>query len=133
MGTRLGWRKMAFEGSSHQKHWIFSKEQVDDLRRQANADAIEAIKQVYTDHPQDAGRPPPEEFLTPEDECVLVQFYADKIPGVVEAVGLGGKVVGTSCTLFRRFYLTTSVLEYDPKEVYLAAVFLGSKAEDAAL
>eukprot|EP00804_Cyclotella_cryptica_P021760 CCRYP_000763-RA/>CCRYP_000763-RA protein AED:0.34 eAED:0.34 QI:0/0/0/1/0/0/2/0/394 len=43
------------------------------------------------------------------------------------------KVAATACLLFKRFYLSNSVMMYDPKCMSVAAAFLASKVEDCML
>ncbi|EJK54377.1 hypothetical protein THAOC_26002 [Thalassiosira oceanica] len=43
------------------------------------------------------------------------------------------KVSATACLLFRRFYLSNSVMMFDPKSMLAAAAFLASKVEDCTI
>ena len=76
-------------------------------------------------------------FVTPQEESLLVAFYASKLPSLIGPLAQvprlrrDVKVVATAALLFRRFFLSNSVMLYDPKAVMVAAAFLGSKAEDA--
>jgi cyclin H len=76
-------------------------------------------------------------FLTPQEEGLLVAFYASKLPSLIGPMAQvprlrrDVKVAATSSLLFRRFYLSNSVMLHDPKAVMVAAAFLGSKVDDA--
>ena len=78
------------------------------------------------------------DFVTPEEESLLVAFYASKLPSLIGPLAQvprlrrDAKVTATAALLFRRFFLSNSVMLYDPKAVMVAAAFLGMKAEDAS-
>jgi cyclin H len=61
------------------------------------------------------------EYLTPEEECLLVSFYTSKIPSLIGPMAQvprlrrESKVPATAAMLLRRFYLSNSVMIHDPK------------------
>ena len=76
-------------------------------------------------------------FITPEEEQLLVTFYASKIPNLIGPIAQleqlrrrESKFPATAAMLFRRFYLSNSVLIHDPKVVMTSAAWLASKVED---
>ena len=77
--------------------------------------------------------------LTPEEELLLVQFYSGKIPDLIGPAAVLSrlrrdvKVTATASALFRRFYLSNSVMTHDPKAMMVACAFLASKVEDATV
>ena len=77
--------------------------------------------------------------LTPEEELLLVQFYSGKIPDLIGPAAVLSrlrrdvKVTATASALFRRFYLSNSVMTHDPKAMMVASAFLASKVEDATV
>jgi cyclin H len=76
-------------------------------------------------------------YLTPSEEAVLVSFYVSKLPALIGPVAQvrrlrrESKVLATAASLYRRFFLSNSVMLFDPKVVMVAAAFLASKVEDA--
>jgi cyclin H len=78
-------------------------------------------------------------FLTVIEEQALIRFYASKIFSLVGPNALVPrlqkdiKVASTAAILFRKFFLSNSVLMYDPKAIMVAAVFLASKVEDSTV
>jgi len=92
---------------------------------------------------QSSQPPPPSEnskghpYLDPDEESLLVSFYASKLPSLIGPTAQiprlrrESKVAATSALLLRRFFLSNSVMIHDPKTVMVAAAFLGSKVEDA--
>eukprot|EP00978_Attheya_sp_CCMP212_P005706 scaffold12806_cov55-Attheya_sp.AAC.4 len=78
-------------------------------------------------------------YLNAEEEGLLIQFYASKLPSLigpmaqVSRLRRDNKVVATAALFLRRFYLSNSVLVHDPKAILVAAAFLASKAEDATV
>lgn len=77
------------------------------------------------------------DFVTSQEEALLIAFYASKLPSLIGPLAQvprlrrDAKVTATAALLFRRFFLSNSVMLFDPKAVMVAAAFLGSKAEDA--
>jgi cyclin H len=78
-------------------------------------------------------------YLSPDEEQVLVSFYVSKLPSLV---GPGApivrcrresKVAATAALLTRRFFLSNSVMAFDPKAIMVAAAFLAAKVEDATI
>jgi len=75
-------------------------------------------------------------FLTPQEEATLVSFYASKLPTLIgpnatlPRLRREPKVTATAALLLRRFFLSNSVMLFDPKSIMVAAAFLGSKVED---
>ncbi len=78
-------------------------------------------------------------LLSPADEAALISFYCSKIPLLIGPRALlprcrrDAKVAATACLLFRRFYLSNSVMMHDPKSMLAAAAFLASKVEDCMI
>ncbi len=76
-------------------------------------------------------------FLNPEDEELLVSFYASKLPSLIGPMAQiprlrrESKVPATAAMLLRRFYMSNSVMVHDPKVIMVAAAFLAAKVEDA--
>lgn len=76
-------------------------------------------------------------FLTPEEEAVLVSFYASKLPSLIGPMAQvprlrrESKIPATAAMLLKRFYLSNSVMVHDPKVIMVAAAFLASKVEDS--
>jgi cyclin H len=78
-------------------------------------------------------------LLTPSDETLLLSFYCSKIPLLIgphaslPRCKRDAKVAATASLLFRRFYLSNSVMIHDPKPMLAAAAFLAAKVEDCML
>mmetsp|Transcript_31670 Transcript_31670/g.63987 ORF Transcript_31670/g.63987 Transcript_31670/m.63987 type:complete len:404 (-) Transcript_31670:240-1451(-) len=78
-------------------------------------------------------------LLTPSDETLLLSFYCSKIPlligphATLPRCKRDAKVPATASLLFRRFYLSNSVMIHDPKTMLAAAAFLAAKVEDCML
>lgn len=78
-------------------------------------------------------------LLSPSDETALISFYCSKIPLLIGPHAMlprckrDAKVSATASLLFRRFYLSNSVMMHDPKTMLAAAAFLAAKVEDCML
>lgn len=93
-------------------------------------------QQATVDFDAPASSPQGHPYLEPEEEALLVAFYASKIPSLVGPLAQNPylrrevKVTATAASLFRRFFLSNSVMIHDPKHVLVAAAFLATKVED---
>lgn len=146
--------------SSQLKAWIFSQKDLELCRARGNrlarkylfsqtnsdknipiecfAREFSTKRDLYVDeeeapkHSRDS-----KEFLVPEEENLLVSFYASKLPSLIGPMAQlprlrrEPKVPATAVTLLRRFYLSNSVMLHDPKAIMVSAAFLASKVEDA--
>ena len=78
-------------------------------------------------------------LLTPFDEALLISFYCSKIPLLIGPHAMlprcrrDAKVASTASLLFRRFYLSNSVMMHDPKCMLAASAFLATKVEDCMI
>jgi cyclin H len=145
-----------YENSSQLHKWMFSSpHELQRCRMHANRQAREYITaQSETDnntptpsyfaaewknHSLDDNNLPNEHehFLTADEETTLVNFYAHKLPNLIGPHALRirreSKITATAALFLRRFFLSNSVLLYDPKVVMVAAAFLASKVEDATV
>lgn len=83
--------------------------------------------------------PSGEPYLSAAEEAVLVSFYASKLPALIGPAATvtkllrESKVLASAEALYRRFFLSNSVMLFDPKVIMVAAAFLGSKVEDATV
>ena len=75
-------------------------------------------------------------LLTPDEELALIQFYSGKLADLVgpsanvPRLRRDAKVAATASLLFRRFYLSNSIMIFDPKAAMVASAFLACKVED---
>mmetsp|Transcript_15767 Transcript_15767/g.19225 ORF Transcript_15767/g.19225 Transcript_15767/m.19225 type:complete len:395 (+) Transcript_15767:84-1268(+) len=78
-------------------------------------------------------------FLSPPEETTLLNFYATKLFSLIgpkaqhPPLRRDIKVASTAALLLRRFYLSNSVMVYDPKVFMVASAFLATKIEDCTV
>ncbi|KAG7387491.1 hypothetical protein PHYPSEUDO_014013 [Phytophthora pseudosyringae] len=72
------------------------------------------------------------EFLSPEQEALLRAFYEEKIQESCSAQFLrtSDKVKCCAMLLFKRFYLSNSVMEFHPKYLVPTAIYVAGKVEE---
>ncbi|KAG1688332.1 hypothetical protein DVH05_003764 [Phytophthora capsici] len=72
------------------------------------------------------------EFLDPEQEALLRAFYEEKIQESCSAQFLrtSDKVKCCAMLLFKRFYLSNSVMEFHPKYLVPTAIYVAGKVEE---
>jgi hypothetical protein len=74
--------------------------------------------------------------LTSNEQIILVRFHAHQMSMLVGPTAIlpslvrSPTVLATAVMLFRRFYLSNSVLDFNPRRMAVAAAFLASKVED---
>jgi len=105
-----------YRRSSQYRKWSFTSEQLSSIEAQVNHHAVGSGHDLA---------------LNGEEERQMVLFFAsDRIRGFCEYFNLPSHVRATAVAYFRRFYLTNSVMEYDPKLVLPTCVFLAAKSEN---
>jgi cyclin C len=97
-----------FWQSSHFNRWTFTKERLSALREEM---------QTRT------------KFAT-EKELILQAHYTRQVQNLGKKLGYKQIVIATATTFFKRFYLLTSVLEYDPRIVAPTMLYLAAKVEE---
>ncbi|CAI5746662.1 unnamed protein product [Peronospora destructor] len=72
------------------------------------------------------------EFLSPEQETLLRSFYEEKIQESCSAQFLrtSDKVKCCAMMLYKRFYLSNSVMEFHPKYLVPTAIYVAGKVEE---
>eukprot|EP01083_Nonionella_stella_P208001 755134_1 len=76
-------------------------------------------------------------FPSVEDELILLNFYCKNLLALIgpnastRRLERDIKVASTASVLLRRFFLSNSIVLFDPKAIMVAAAFLASKVEDA--
>ena len=144
---------MNFSVSSQRKSWIFSQESINScreralsgertksscLRPQKFASGFHA-RQVVTPQTKTATPTPSSSkkpILSIRDQETLVQFHAHQIQSLVGPYAIlpelrrSQKVLSTAIILFRRFFLSNSVVEFNPRKIATAAAFFAAKVEE---
>lgn len=62
-----------------------------------------------------------------EDEATLCKYYQTRMQAVCRGFGFPAKVAAAAVLLFKRFYLSCSTLDHDPKHIMLTCVYLACK------
>ncbi|KAK3326107.1 cyclin-like protein [Apodospora peruviana] len=145
-----------YRESSQFRLWSFSHSQLAAMRENTNAKAVASISERLSSLgatvppssiPMDisaptstANTPDPEggggtprlpEFLSPADEATMVTFYTAELMRAGAHAEFSDEIIATAATLFRRFYVTNSIMTYPPQEMLVVALFFGCKAEGA--
>ncbi|KAA1468184.1 cyclin-like protein [Dentipellis sp. KUC8613] len=114
-----------YEGSTQYQHWRFSPEQLHKTREVLNIDAVAAIRNTFeADSP---GSSSDIQFLTYEEEILLVKLYVTKITQLCGHFRFPEEVEATAISYLKRFYLKNTVMDWHPKNVMLTALFLATK------
>ncbi|KAK0636031.1 cyclin-like protein [Bombardia bombarda] len=143
-----------YRQSSQYRLWSFSPTQLDAKRETTNALARAMISErlllssssssslpnsnnpsaatsnANTPDP-DGGGPSLPEFLTPAEESLLLTFYTSELLRAGDHAEMSDEMKATAAALFRRFYITNSIMTYPPQEMSIVALFFGCKAEGA--
>lgn len=155
-----------YELSSHISSWMFTPQDLEVLRVQANLEActyLQGLERLEDKEEALASLEPPQpkcfakchqsskrecpagdesttsSYLTSTEEQSLVKFYSSKIFSLVGQnaphfkLKRDVKVASTAALLFRRFYLSNSVMVFDPKAIMVACAFLATKVEDVTV
>jgi cyclin H len=153
-----------YGASTQLNNWLFRPQDLEACRKRANLEARKYLTETTTngdksvipfykfasgfsrrvqdgkengmDVDPPALTPHGHPYLEPEEEALLVTFYAAKIPSLLGPFAQNAylrrevKVTATAAALFRRFFLGNSVMLHDPKHILVAAAFMATKVED---
>lgn len=148
--------EMDFDKSTQAKYWMFDDESLRECQEQAcksvsssNGDGstsssprVRKTASGYhnnNDNSNNKGKQNGEKKITvhlsPEDQELLVHFHAHQIQrligpnAVFPALRRGSSVLSTAIMLFRRFYLSNSVIDFHPRNIAAASALLACKAD----
>ena len=62
-----------------------------------------------------------------EEEARLCKYYQGKMQQVCKALTFPDKVAAAALLFFKRFYLSFSSLDHDPKNIMLTCIYLACK------
>ncbi len=62
-----------------------------------------------------------------QDEGKLKHYYATRVQMICASLKLPHKVQAAALQFLNRFYLSFSVLDHDPKDIFLTAIYLACK------
>ncbi|KAL3139883.1 hypothetical protein ABBQ38_004177 [Trebouxia sp. C0009 RCD-2024] len=128
---------MNYLESSHRQRWIFTDAQLLDIRKALRAKSIATIAKVKEDARGAESGPPDKTSgnkLKPirlEEDSRLCKYYQGKMQQVCKALTFPDKVAAAALLFFKRFYLTFSSLDHDPKNIMLTCIYLACKIEEA--
>lgn len=124
-----------FSQGTQFKNWLFTKEQLAHVRQQVNESAVANIKR----HLKEEARAKDDgvdlqidsfEWITPMEQLQLCSFYETKVLAYCRHFRFPAPVHWTAIMLFKKFYLKTTIMDYDVKLVVPTCVFMASKIEN---
>ncbi|KAJ3222498.1 hypothetical protein HK099_002252 [Clydaea vesicula] len=131
-------KKPSYHQSSQFRNWIFTQEDLDNLRKSENQEAVQRVKAVL--EKELAANNKIDElktirFISDRDQLIYCKFYESKIKGYCGKSNLNFdlSIQATATAFFKRFYLKNSIMDYDPKIFVLTCLFLAAKVENCAL
>ncbi|EIM92646.1 cyclin-like protein [Stereum hirsutum FP-91666 SS1] len=118
-------KKPLYHGSTQYRNWRFSPQQLAETRRSMSEAAVAAIKNTFeADEP---GSSSDIQFVSAEEEHLLVKLYIAKIAHFCGHFRFNEEVEATAVSYLKRFYLKNTVMDWHPKNVMLTALFLATK------
>jgi len=114
-----------FHSSTQKAHWIFrSKDELATQRENAN--------KQYQSRMASKLNLSQGQFLTPDEEFKFLQYYETRLWDFCRHFRppLPPNVSATALMYFKRFYLNNSVMDYSPRNIYMACLWLATKVEE---
>ncbi|CAF1129702.1 unnamed protein product [Adineta ricciae] len=104
--------------STQYTQWLFTVEQLKDLRAKANAEYV----QKHTSR----------DCLTVDEEAMVIRYYEIQLKDFCEKFRppMTKMAIAVAMQYFKRFYLNNSVMEYHPRDIYLICIYLTGKTEE---
>jgi hypothetical protein len=145
---------MDFENSSQARSWLFDNVTLMQCRQKAlterpkGSSSLDRVRRFASGYhrrhadtaenfdPPHTNRRVSSESLTAEEQEMLVRFHAKQITQLIGPMAVlnglvrNSTILATAIMLFRRFYVSNSVLDYEPRRVAVAAAYLASKVEE---
>jgi cyclin H len=150
--------ELDFENSSQAKYWMFDEESLLQCREEACSGNSSQHHIVTTGRgPQPVVRkaacgyamkknttkstttkamePTSYVSMSPQDQETLVHFHAHQIQRLIGPNAIfpdlrrGTSVLSTAIMLFRRFYLSNSVIDFHPRKIAAASALLAVKTD----
>ncbi|KAJ2903859.1 cyclin-like protein [Zalerion maritima] len=121
-----------YRASSQHRLWSMSTSALAAKRRENNATAREQISSRRQQIWEYENKPLAQrtlDFLTPEDELKLVNFNTNELLRAGAHLEFPIEVLATGAILFRRFYVTNSIMTYPPTQILKTALFFAAKVE----
>lgn len=111
---------IAYKESSQFRRWTFQPEDLTEKRTLVNSEAItnteaNIIEERKLHEDKEVQAKPSEDYVTVEEEMILVNFYAHKVNEIGNVFKLPSHVKASAIMYLKRFYLVNSVLMYHPK------------------
>ncbi|CAF1228940.1 unnamed protein product [Rotaria magnacalcarata] len=102
----------------HYNQWLFTVEQLKELRTNANNDYIRKSNSTNC--------------LTVDEEAMVLRYYELQLKDFCEKFEppMTKMAIAVCMQYFKRFYLNNSVMDYHPKDIYLICVYLTCKTEE---
>lgn len=135
---------MNFGTSTHKLRWLFTKEQLAEIRRQTTEASLTAAadrrKKFRTDPGCEGGETvdgivqaegDPAYKVTHEDERKLLRFYMGEMVNLCASMKFPTKVKATALMYLKRFFLYSSCINQPPMKMMLTCIYLACKIEEA--
>ena len=126
-----------YRTSTQYRLWSFSPETLAALRKKTHDIAIERARRYagqranngHGSETEQNADDEPIEYLTEQEELLLIQRYSDQIRSTVDHLKWPINVKASAVQYLKRFYLSNSCMTYPPKEIYKTVLYLASKTE----
>ncbi|KAL6782128.1 hypothetical protein ACKKBF_B10775 [Auxenochlorella protothecoides x Auxenochlorella symbiontica] len=129
---------MKYKESSQCDRWVFTNEQLAELRGAKLESTLRVLTQAQESSSQASGSgngdtPPPADLAPPslEEQELLLRYYGSKLQAICAELKLPRKVLGTCVTFLKRMYVHSCVLEVDPQTIFLTCLYLACKTEES--
>ncbi|SCU95403.1 LAME_0F12024g1_1 [Lachancea meyersii CBS 8951] len=128
-----------YRHSTQYRIWSFTPERLTQIRTEINARAgakvEEELKNFFASHldlsPEEKEAVKSKAVpVTTHEELLLVNYFARMILSFAGKMNLPTEVAATAVAFFRRFFLSNSILDFPPKEVFHTSLFFACKTEN---
>ena len=142
--------ELDFEMSSQAKCWMFDEASLLECRQQAcntqnsrPAGRKQRVRKfacgyygrTTTTNNDNTSTADPSSTMSPEDQETLIHFHAHQIQKLIGPNAIfptlkrGASVLSTAIMLFRKFYLSNSVIDFHPRNIAAASALLAVKTD----
>ena len=140
---------MDFDRSSQAKSWLFDEQSLQACRAHSTAPhevdvrkpRVTTVRKFASGFHRSSSYPKicnpcTTDLLDPEEQEGLIRFHAHQMQTLVGPTAIlpelrtSVTVLSTAIMLFRRFYLSNSILYFNPRKMAAACAFFAAKSEE---
>ena len=119
------------ESSTQYQQWTFTRKSLEETRIASHDVNIATVREAIKRESQLANiSTPSPEFITYAHQLELCAFFESRFIEYCKLFKFDTTILGTAIIFFKRFYISASLMDHDPKIILLTCLYISSKVEN---